>query len=105
MKKLNVHDWDKRVENFLFDEFGKKEVTINRQKIPVNERWLFCWDGEPSDSSFDCACCIDGSYTDCNSIGGNNCKCICHKRIRQLKSFIHRLLLEEHGYKVDNNEF
>ena len=46
-------------------------------------RWALCWTGRESIGieGLDCACCLLGK-----DIKG--CKCICHKRINKLWSFI-----------------
>jgi hypothetical protein len=64
----------------------KAIILMSRQslKLALKEctfRWLFCWDGESTDSGFDCACCI-GWEEEIE----HRCGCVCHKRFKELEA-------------------
>lgn len=81
----NKEAWSEEFDKFLYDKFG--EVKGNE-----TYRWVFCADDletKHSDILYDCACCLDGG------IHGENCGCICHPRIKQIKDFIRSLVKSE----------
>ena len=54
-----------------------KEALLLERILQKSNRYLFCWNGESSDDSYDCACCI--TYLDDKMLC--DCACTCHERI------------------------
>ena len=68
-------------------------MTDQALEIAIDEcsfRWLFCWtDNLPPEweTCFDCACCLTWDED-----LKHKCGCICHKRIKELKSLFRAAL-------------
>jgi hypothetical protein len=56
---------------------SQEALTLERILAESKHRYLFCWNGEQSEESYDCACCMtyltDELLCDCG--------CPCHERI------------------------
>lgn len=69
------------------------DKRIDEELYGWKDRWFFCEDGlicECTENRWpsDCACCLDNGHHQ------ESCNCVCHKRIKTLKTFISTLLEE-----------
>ena|SRR5271154_3709446 len=58
----------------------REALTLEQILHSTKHRYLFCWNGESGDESYDCACCI--TYLDDDLLC--SCGCPCHARIDAL---------------------
>ena len=67
--------------------YYRTESGLNLEKIfsELKHRYLFCWNGEPEGSTYDCGCCMtwpdDATYRVCG--------CVCHERIEEMANLPH----------------
>lgn len=59
---------------------SQEALTLERILAESKHRYLFCWNGEQSEESYDCACCL--TYLTDDQLCG--CGCVCHERIDSL---------------------
>lgn len=62
-----------------FNTWVTKDFDMARKGSDETHRWLFCFDGENTET-FDCGCCFTGKED-------ITCDCICHQRLDEIVEF------------------